>query len=163
MVKKIKSAWGVIYQWDKKEQQAKFFLIKRQALSKRIERIAPKGKIQGAETPQQAALREIEEETGMKPEHLLVKEKLDILSLQLYNEDGELGIDKDITFFLIEYTWDPEAIKLIDGEGFLGYYVWADIERVLGLIQYRDLRELYRKAYGMIGKFRVRDDFIKSF
>jgi 8-oxo-dGTP pyrophosphatase MutT (NUDIX family) len=75
---------------DKKTQLPVFLLIKRQAMSKKIERIAPKGKIQSGETAEKAALREIEEEVGLLRQNMQVKQKLDTLSLQLYMDDGSL-------------------------------------------------------------------------
>ncbi|MDP2669901.1 MAG: NUDIX domain-containing protein [bacterium] len=101
---------------DPKTQEYKFLLVKRFALSKKIERIAPKGKIHPAETPEQAALREIQEETGLLKEHLQIKQLIDTISLQLYNEGGVLGVDKDITYYLVKYTGDPEQVKIAQAE-----------------------------------------------
>ncbi|MDR0369998.1 MAG: NUDIX domain-containing protein [Candidatus Peribacteria bacterium] len=42
--------------------EPRYLLIKRHALSGKIERVAPKGKIQNGETEKEAALREIREE-----------------------------------------------------------------------------------------------------
>lgn len=146
-----------------KDQDIRFLLVKRHALSRKVERIAPKGKIQVNERPQEAAVREISEETGLHQEKLQVKDKLETLSLQLYNDQGELGIDKDITYFLVQYTGNENDVKISDSEGFLGVYKRATIQEVITLVVYRDLRELFRKAYGAIGKISVRDQFIKNF
>ena len=43
---KVLSAWGVVYYFDKKSGQPMFLLVKRFALSKKVERVAPKWKIQ---------------------------------------------------------------------------------------------------------------------
>lgn len=56
-------------------------------------------------------------------------------------------LDKDVTYFLMHYTGNPSAIKITDGEGYVGIYKWASIQEVLGLIYYGDIRELIRKAY----------------
>jgi len=45
MNKLVKSAGGIIYYYDK-NNDIRFLLIKRHALSGKIERVAPKGKIQ---------------------------------------------------------------------------------------------------------------------
>jgi hypothetical protein len=42
MVKKVKSAGGVVYIFDKKTDEVRFLLVKRHALSKKIEWVAPK-------------------------------------------------------------------------------------------------------------------------
>lgn len=163
MVEKVQSAGWIVYRYDDKANQPLFLLVKRFALSKKVEWISLKGKIQRGEKPEQAAVREISEEAGVKQSDLLIKKKLDTLSLQLYNNYGKLGIDKDITYFLVQYTGDPHALKIIKSEWFIGKYKWADIRTVLSLVTYKDLRELYRTAYGQIGKLSVRDKFLQNF
>lgn len=163
MVPKVQSAGGVVYYIDSQTQEYRFLLVKRFALSKKVERIAPKGKIHPAETPEQAALREIQEETWLKREFLQVKQLIDTISLQLYNEGWMLGVDKDITYYLVKYTGDLDQVKIADAEGFLGMYKWATIQDVLGLVIYKDLREVFRKAYMLIGTVNKRDSFIQLF
>lgn len=58
----IQSAGGIVYYIDQ-QFQPRYLLIKRQAKSKKIERVAPKGKVQTGESPQVTAIREIVEET----------------------------------------------------------------------------------------------------
>lgn len=161
-VEKVQSAGGVVYYIDKEINEPRFLLLKRHALSKKIERIAPKGKIQNGELPEQAALREIEEEVGLRKEYLQVKQVLDTLSLQLYNNQWKLWVDKDITYFLMHYSGDPSDVKVIDGEWFTGVYKWARLEELLILIEYRDLRELFRQAYQSLWKISVKDAFIQN-
>lgn len=160
MVPKVQSAWGVVYHIDKKSGEYRYLLVKRFALSKKIERIAPKWKIHPAETPEQAALREIHEETGLSVQNLQIKQLLDTVSLQLYTDAGELGVDKDITYYLVKYDGDPLAVKIADTEGFLWMYKWATIQEVLSLVIYKDLREVFRKAHAKIGTVSQRDSFI---
>lgn len=50
----------------------------------------------------------------------------------------------------MKYEWDPSQIQVTDGEGYIGIYKWADIQQVLGLLYYEDIRELIRKSYLMI-------------
>jgi 8-oxo-dGTP pyrophosphatase MutT (NUDIX family) len=54
----------------------RFLLIKRHAMSGKIEWVAPKGKIQNDETPQQAAVREVSEEVGIPPNLLVIESKI---------------------------------------------------------------------------------------
>lgn len=162
MVPKVQSAWGVVYHIDSSGEY-RYLLVKRFALSKKIERIAPKGKIHPAETPEKAALREINEETWLASNHLQIKQLIDTISLQLYTDSGELWIDKDITYYLVKYTGDPEAVKIADTEWFLGMYKWATIQEVLGLVIYKDLREVFRKAHAQIGTVNARDSLISKF
>ena len=162
MVKKVHSAWWIVYFIDSSTNEPKFLLVKRHALSKKVERVAPKWKIQNGELPEQAAVREIGEEVWLDKKDLQVKEVLDTLSLQLYNEQWKLWVDKDITYFLVNYKWKPDSVHVADSEWFLWVYKWASIKEIISLVQYRDLRELFRMAYGMIGKISVRDEFINS-
>lgn len=162
MVEKIKSAWWIVYMIDE-NNEPKYLLVKRHALSKRVEWIAPKWKIQPWETMEQAAIREIGEETGLAAWDLQIKQKLDTLSLQLYNDQWKLWVDKDITYFLTHYTGDPDAVSISDTEGFVGYYKWATIREVLWLVVYKDIRELFRTWHGLISTINVRDNFLKNF
>jgi len=139
-----------------------FLMIKRHAISKKIERIAPKWKIQKWETQEQAALREISEEAWLDQAKLTVRKKLDTLSLKLTNDDWKVGIDKDITYFLIEYSWDPGSVRIIEAEWYTWAYKWAPIRNVLNLITYRDLRELYRISYSSLWDISVKDKFLST-
>ena len=57
-------------------------LIKRLAVSKKIERVAPKGKVQAGETTQNAALREVSEEAGIPINQLKLKQQLGTTQLR---------------------------------------------------------------------------------
>lgn len=160
-VQKVQSAWGVVYFVDKKTGEYRFLLVKRFALSKKIEWIAPKGKINPWERPEQAALREIYEEAGLPIHTLQIKQLIDTISLQLYTDDGTLWIDKDITYYLVKYTGDPDAVRIAETEWFLGMYKRATIHEVLGLVIYKDLRELFRRAFSLIDTVNKRDSFIQ--
>jgi 8-oxo-dGTP pyrophosphatase MutT (NUDIX family) len=160
---KIHSAWGIVYLFDPLTKEPRFLLIKRHSLSKRIERVAPKWKIEPGEKPEQAALREIHEEAWLNIQQMFIKQELATLSLQLYNDDGKLWVDKDITYFLVHYTGDPFAVDVEDGGGFLGMYKWWTIQDVMGLVYYKDFRELFKKALLAITQLKKWDDFIKNF
>lgn len=162
MVKKIQSAWWIVYYIDKQDNQARFLLLKRYALSKKIEWVAPKGKIQNGELPEKAAVREVSEEVGLPIEKLQIKDKLDTISLQLFNDQGKLGIDKDITFFLVHYSGKPDDVQVADAEWYMGMYKRVTIQEALSLIQYRNLRELVRMAFGKLASISVKDKFIKG-
>ena len=47
----------------------------------------------------------------------------------------------------MNYSGDPSALKITDGEWYVGIYKWASIQEVLGLLYYGDIRELIRKAH----------------
>jgi 8-oxo-dGTP pyrophosphatase MutT (NUDIX family) len=71
----IQSAGGIVYFLDK-NQEPNYLLIKRHALSGKIEWVAPKGKIQGDEPIEKTALREVSEETAIPINQLRLKQNL---------------------------------------------------------------------------------------
>jgi 8-oxo-dGTP pyrophosphatase MutT (NUDIX family) len=153
------SAGGVVY-YIASDKEPRYLLIKRQALSKKIERVCPKWKIHDAETPEEAALREVSEETGLLLNHLQVVEKLGMT--QIRTDDPAIGnLNKDITFFLMTYDGDPTNVHLIDGEGYVWVYKRCTLQEVLALVYYADMRELIRQSYGVI-KADVKQDTIKQ-
>ena len=115
----VQSAWWIVYYLDK-EWEPRYLLIKRHALSGKIERVAPKWKIQIWEDEKKAAIREIWEETWLKKEDLIVKQLLWTTSLRS-SETKLWHLDKDVTYFLMKYTWDPNSVNLIEWE----WYIWV--------------------------------------
>lgn len=162
MSKRVYSAWWIVYQIDKKTKQPHFLLVKRFALSKKIEWVAPKWKIKPWETQEQAALREIEEEVWLKRENLQPRRMLDTVSLQLFDNDWKIWVDKEITYFLVEYEGNPDDVKVLKWEWYTWVYRRADIKTILNLVTYKDIRELYRLGYGMIKDLTIKDSFIKD-
>jgi 8-oxo-dGTP pyrophosphatase MutT (NUDIX family) len=131
------------------EEGPRFLLIKRRALSCKIERVAPKGKVQKGEKIEDAVLREVSEEAGIPINQMSIKQKIG--KTELRNTEMVKGyMNKDVTYFMIEYKGDPTAVHIQDGEGYLGVYKWATIQDVLKLIYYSNLRELIRTAYQLL-------------
>jgi 8-oxo-dGTP pyrophosphatase MutT (NUDIX family) len=159
MSKVIQSAGGIIYYF--KDGEPRYLLIKRQAVSKKIERVAPKGKVQNNEKMQDAALREVSEEAGIPINQMKIKQELGTTQLRSSDERGQLN--KDVTYFLIEYTGDPGSVSIQDAEGYIGIYKWATIKDVLGLIYYKDIRELIRKSYQILQSVKKNSDIKKDF
>ncbi len=149
----IQSAGGIIYYLDIKEKQPKFLILKRHALSKKIEWVAPKGKIQEGEKPEQAALREISEEVNIEPKYLLFQWEIWKMNIFLQNEEKWI-FHKDITYFLFEYKWNPNKIKVVEWEGYLGVYKWASLSEILSLIYYPEMREIFLNAYNRIKQLK---------
>lgn len=75
MAEIVQSAGGIVY-YIAADGQPRYLLIKRLALSGKIERVAPKGKLQAGESMQDAAAREVSEECGIKLQDLQVKQKI---------------------------------------------------------------------------------------
>ncbi len=130
----------------------RFLIIKRHAMSGKIERVAPKGKLQKWETAEQAALREVGEETGISIKDLIVEQKIGATSLRSSHEIRG-GMDKDITYFLMHFKGDPQTwVDIQPVEGYLGIFKRATLEEVLGLIYYKNMREIFTQAHSAIIK-----------
>ena len=156
----IQSAWGIVYYIDNGEPR--YLLIKRLALSKKIERVAPKGKIQAWETIEKAATREVSEETGIPINQLRLKQQLG--TTQLRNTENIKGqMDKDVTYFLMEFVGNPDVVDVHEKEWYIGIHKWATLNEVLGLIYYNDIRELIRKSYIVIKQDQKNNSIKKQF
>lgn len=143
----IQSAGGFVYYLRDGEPQ--YLLIKRHAKSKKIEWVAPKGKLEPWETPEKAAIREISEETGLDPRYLHIGPQVWMTSLR--NEHNiKWMMDKDVTYFLVHYKGRPDYVDIEDGGGFTWAYNRFSLQDVLSLVYYSDMRELVRKSYFMI-------------
>ncbi len=140
----IESFWWIIYVM--KNNQPYFLVIKRQAISKKIEWTAPKWKAISGENPVQTAKREIFEETNLKENLLIEKWKLWDFIISF----PENSFSKKVTYFLFEYKWDTDDVKIIDSEWYIWVYNWLPINKVINLISYQWLREIYRKWYMIV-------------
>lgn len=157
----IQSAWWVIYYLDK-EWEPRYLLIKRFALSKKIERVAPKGKIQAWENIEQAAMREVSEETGIPINQMKIVQKLGMTQLRNV-ENQKWQMDKDVTYFLMQYFWNPDSVRIEPVEWYVWAYKRATLSDVLSLIYYHDIRELIRKSYSFIKDNQKKTDIKKQF
>lgn len=156
----IQSAGGIIYYIDGKNMP-RFLIIKRHAMSWKIEWVAPKWKIQKWETPQQAALREVSEEVGLSVDTLVIESRVWSTSLRSSNE-VKWGMDKDVTYFLMHYHGDPQKIRVQPVEWYLWIYKRATLEEVTGLIYYRNMREIFTQANEAIAQQKVKREFLDT-
>lgn len=153
----IKSAGGIVYRIT--DDGPAYLMIKRHAKSWKIERVAPKGKLQDGESNKDAALREISEETWLPLNQLKLWQHVGMT--QLRSTDGHGTMNKDVDYFVVEYTGPEDAVRIIEGEWYLGNYIWADIQRVIELVYYRDMRELMREAHLSLTK-QGKNDKVKA-
>lgn len=157
----IQSAWWVIYYLDN-NWEPRYLLIKRFALSKKVEWVAPKWKIQSWENIEQAALREVSEETGIPINQMKIIQKLGITQLR-NTENQKWQMDKDVTYFLMQYFGNPDTVRIEPVEWYVGAYKRATLNEVLSLIYYHDIRELIRKSYSFIKENQKKTDIKKQF
>ncbi len=97
-----------------------------------------KGKTDERESPEDAALREVAEEGGVKAK---IIKKLPALKIFFTNPDDQ-KVKKSITYFVMEWLedlkegfgWETEEIK------------WVSKEKALGLLAYKNEQKLLKQA-----------------
>jgi 8-oxo-dGTP pyrophosphatase MutT (NUDIX family) len=96
----------------------------------------PKGNLEPGETPEQAARREVSEETGLPLDLLAVRGRLPPAEYAYRRRDGRL-IFKRVEHFLIELTGDaafhPQAAEVDE-------VAWVPLDEAERRVAYRDLR-----------------------
>ena len=102
------------------------------------------------------------EEVGIRKDQLIVKQLLGTTSLRS-TETKKGHLDKDVTYFLMKYTGNPETIQLVEGEGYIGIHKRATIQEVINLMYYEDIRELVRKSYFIIKEEQKNQSVKKDF
>lgn len=156
----IQSIGGIVYQII--DNEPIFFIMKRRAMSGKIEWVAPKGKIEANEKPEFTCVREIAEETKMDINLLHIKSKLEgEVELKSMNF-GKGTIDKTINYYLVEYAGTPESVTVIDQEGLTGMYKRCTLKDIMTLVPYKDLRAVFREAYDHLEKQNLRQKVFKS-
>jgi len=161
MTNLVKSAWWIIYYYDE-NWEPRFLIIKRHAISWKVERVAPKWKLQDGENYEKAALREVSEETGIPINLLSVVQNVWTAKIS-WLEDKNWKFDKEVTYFLMKYDWDPSLVDIKPVEWYLWVYKWATISELLNLIYYTDIRELFRKWYNTLKEKKKKNDVKKDF
>lgn len=156
----IQSAGWIIYYIDGKGTP-RFLIIKRHAMSGKIEWVAPKGKIQKTESPQQAAIREVSEEVWISSDMLVIESKIWLTSLRS-SAEVKWGMDKDVTYFLMHYHGEPDNVHVQPVEWYLWIFKWATLNEVLWLIYYKNMREIFTLAHAAIGQQDVKRKFLDT-
>lgn len=103
----------------------------------------PKGHIEGGETEEQTALREIYEEVGLSPQLLDGFREAVEHPLPL-----KPGVIKQVVYFIAEYSDQP--IKMQESELIsVGLY---SFEEAMGVFEYENTKEVLRSANAYIEK-----------
>ena len=106
-----------------------------------------KGHIEEGERPERAALREVEEETGMLG--LKIIEKLGEMDYW-FKAKGDL-IHKVVYWYLMEASEDVN-IELQDAEG-IADLKWVNVDELKKMAGYKDMEEIVDRAVEKLKKF----------
>lgn len=103
----------------------------------------PKGNVDSGETPEQAALREIAEETGLPRETLRVVGPLPSVEYVYRRRDGGTLVFKRVDHFLVEA---PDDLPLRPQPEEIDDATWVPLEEASRRVSYRDLRPVLEEA-----------------
>ena len=135
-VKQARSAGGVVFRRD--DGDARVLLLKHTSGKWML----PKGTIESGETPEEVALREVREETGLSK----VRVVADLGEERYYffwrSEDAYY--DKTVRYFLLEFLGGEEPAPQA-AEGFVACE-WVVLDEAMERIKYKETREVVRRA-----------------
>ncbi|MDD5732065.1 MAG: NUDIX domain-containing protein [Patescibacteria group bacterium] len=135
------SAGGIIY---RKEQDKTYFIIVKSFWDKWT---FPKGEVEEGETWQEAAVREIQEETGIKEAEILGE----IGEIKYTDKSKETAIKKSVHFYLVK-TDQVDIKTKSDDQTHIKEVRWVEKDEVLKMLSYDNLIDLFKKAVEEIQK-----------
>ena len=149
---KVISAGIIVYRWTKKGLA--FLLLYR---DKGVWDF-PRGRMESGERSWQTALREVEEETGLKSEDLKIYDNFKVFEKFPYRRRIEGGsaepIFKIVIFYLAE-TRQSQIVLSEEHEGY-GWFVINQAQKMLS--RYKNRVRILRQAYNFIkGKNRKKE------
>ncbi len=135
-IKRIFSAGGIIIRNDKKGLR---ILVTQHSGHKGWD--FPKGHREIYESEEQTALREVEEEVGVKAEIIERAGQ----TQYFYYESGERVL-KTVVFYLMKYLGEGEATTAFE----VSDQKWLSLDKVEEQLTFKDTKELWKKARAKI-------------
>ena len=102
----------------------------------------PKGNLEAGESPENAALREVAEETGLPPDRLALRGPLPPAEYAYRRRDRRL-VFKQVHHFLVELAGDA---PLVPQAGEVDAVEWVALAEATARVSYRDLRAALTQA-----------------
>ena len=99
----------------------------------------PKGHVEGGETPVQAAIREVTEETGLCELHVIAQ----LPTIDWYFKDRGRLVHKFCHFFLLQCAGGEAKPQMEEG---ISECAWKTLEEALHAVAYANAREVLRIA-----------------
>ncbi len=137
------SSGGVVLRWIDGEPH--FLLIRDPYANWGL----PKGHIEGGESPEEAALREVAEETGLRALHVVTQ----LPTIDWYFRDHGTLIHKFCHFFLLE---SPEGDAVPQHDEGITACAWRSVAEALATVTYANAREVLRIAGSHVGELPQR-------
>ena len=136
------SAGGVVYRGDGEDMEV---VIIRALPEKRWQ--LPKGIIDDGETPEEAAVREVREESGINARIIRPIETIEYWFTANW-DNSRRRVHKFVHFFLMKYGDGDTS----DHDHEVDEVRWVTIDEALGTLNFPTERDLVKKAAAMIGE-----------
>jgi 8-oxo-dGTP pyrophosphatase MutT (NUDIX family) len=102
----------------------------------------PKGTIESGETPEDVAIREVREETGLS--RMRVVQDLGEERYSFFWRTEDAFYDKTVHYFLLEFLGGEDPVPQRE-EGFVAVE-WVSLDEAMTRIKYKETREIVRRA-----------------
>ena len=145
-VKRIFSAGGIILRPVQHAQGKQAWEVLVTQHSKHKGWDFPKGHREIYESEEQTALREVEEETGIKAE---IIEKVGKTEYFYYEEGSK--VLKTVEYFLMKYVKEGEATTAFE----VSDMVWLPVGEVEGKLTFKDTKRLWLEVKERISKLKI--------
>lgn len=108
----------------------------------------PKGKLEEGETHMQAAVRELQEETGI--EHVTIHPGFEESFIYVFNDFRARPIEKTVTFFVGQVFDKKIATLSKEHQG----YIWLPYEEAVTRLTYANAREVLIQAHEFLKQLK---------